>query len=346
MKYTLEHVKNKHLSICERTLIQLRLKDGRTVYSIAREIGCAYNTVKNEIRRGSREMSGRRRRGYRAETGQTTYERNRAKCHRTGKFPACGKFIYCVESSFSSPLKQWSVDAAVGRLRLEKKFTDEDSVCTKTIYNWIHKGLLNVKVIDLPESLKRKKHGKKMRAGKMRLGTSIEKRPAEVAERKTFGHWELDTVVGKKKGRNAVVLTLVERLTDFYMTRKIPAKMAGAVNSKISQIKTEFGSEADKIFITLTTDRGLEFASLAETEKTGKTKVYFAHPYSSYERGINERHNRILRRYVKKGATINKITEEELEQYEDLINGLPRKRLGYRTPSEVFNEQLDLIYKL
>ena len=75
-------------------------------------------------------------------------------------------------------------------------------------------------------------------------------------------------------------------------------------------------------------------------------RIYFAHPYSSYERGINERHNRILRRYVKKGFDIGKITKAELEQYEDLINGLPRKRLGYRTPEEVFNEYLDQIYKI
>lgn len=70
MKYTLEHVRNKHLTICERTLIQLRLKDGHTAYSIAKEIGCAYNTVKNEIRRGSKQIYRSRRLCYRAETGQ------------------------------------------------------------------------------------------------------------------------------------------------------------------------------------------------------------------------------------------------------------------------------------
>ena len=77
MKYTLEHVRNKHLTICERTLIQLRLKDGHTVYSIAKEIGCAYNTIKNEIRRGSKKMYRSRRLCYRAETGQEKYKANR-----------------------------------------------------------------------------------------------------------------------------------------------------------------------------------------------------------------------------------------------------------------------------
>ena len=345
MKYTLEHVRNKHLTICERTLIQLRLKDGHTVYSIAKEIGCAYNTVKNEIRRGSKQMYRSRRLCYRAETGQEKYKANRANCHRTGKFRKCAEFINRIEDNFSSPLKKWSVDASSGRLRTERIFTKKNSVCTKTLYNWIHKGLIEVRVSDLPESLKRKKHDKKNRTGKMRLGASIESRPAEVETRKTFGHWEIDTVIGKKKGKNAVVLTLIERNTDFYITRKIPAKAASAVNSEIKQLFSDFGKKPEKIFRTLTADRGLEFASLAELENES-TKIYFAHPYSSYEREINERHNRILRRFISKGTDINKISEEELERIEDLINGLPRKRLGYKTPDELFNEQLDLIYRL
>lgn len=179
----------------------------------------------------------------------------------------------------------------------------------------------------------------------MCLGASIDSRPAEVAERNTFGHWEIDTVIGKKKGKNSVVLTLAERKTDFYITRKIPAKAASAVNSEIKQLLSDFGEKSEEIFRTLTSDRGIEFASLAELENES-TKVYFAHPYSSYERAINERHNRILRRFIPKGMDINKISEEELERIEDLINGLPRKRLGYKTPEELFNEQLDLIYRL
>lgn len=345
MKYTLEHVRNKHLTICERTLIQLRLKDGHTVYSIAKEIGCAYNTVKNEIIRGSKEMYRSHRLCYRAETGQEKYEANRANCHRTGKFRECAEFIKCVERDFSSPLKKWSVDASAGKLKAERFFTKKNSVCTKTLYNWIHKGIMEVRVSDLPESLRRKRHIHKNRTGKMRLGNSIENRPAEVATRNTFGHWEIDTVIGKKKGKNAVVLTLAERKTDFYITRKIPAKAANAVNSEIKRLFSDFGEKPEKIFRTLTSDRGLEFASLAEVENEG-TKIYFAHPYSSYERGINERHNRILRRFIPKGTDINKISEAELERIEDLINGLPRKRLGYKTPEELFNEQLDLIYRL
>lgn len=345
MKYTLEHVRNKHLTICERTLIQLRLKDGHTVYSIAKEIGCAYNTVKNEIRRGSKEIYRRSRLCYRAEKGQEKYEANRAGCHRTGKFRECAEFISRIEDSFSSPLKKWSVDASSGRLRAERIFTKKNSVCTKTLYNWIHKGLMEVKVSDLPESLKRKKRVPKNKTGKMRLGASIDSRPAEVEMRNTFGHWEIDTVIGKKKGKNAVVLTLAERKTDFYITRKIPAKASSAVNSEIKRLFSDFGENPEKIFRTLTSDRGLEFASLAELENEN-TKIYFAHPYSSYERGINERHNRMLRRFIPKGADINKISEAELERIEDLINGLPRKRLGYKTPEELFNEQLDLIYRL
>lgn len=348
MECSLNHVRNKHLTICERTLIQVRLKDGRSIYAIAKELGCAYNTVKNELERGTKDIHRNHRQYYRAEFGQQKYEQNRTRCHRTGKFYSCGDFISQIEYNFSDTLRKWSIDASVGRMKSEKRFSESNSVCTTTVYNWLHKGLLEIKTIDLPEAVKRKKNRnrEKNRTGKMNFGNSIDSRPAEVSERNTFGHWEIDTVIGKKKGKNAAVLTLVERLTDFYMARKIPAKMACAVNLEISRLRKEFGTKADDIFITLTSDRGSEFSALAKIEEeTDGTKVYFAHPYSSYERGINERHNRILRRFIPKGTDINTVSEEELEQIQDLINGLPRKRLGYRTPAELFNEQLDIIFR-
>lgn len=351
MKTNLDkHVKNKHLTICERMIIQLRLKDGRTVYSISKEIGCAYNTVKNEIKRGSKPMYKNHRIYYKATSGQTRYDENRKNCYRKGKFYDCTEFINEVEKNFQDPLKKWSIDASVGRLKLEKHYSKQNSVCTKTIYNWIHKDLLELKKTDLPEVLKRKKRKcktqNKSKNKENKSGRSIEELPAEVTERNTFGNWEIDTVIGKKTGKNPVILTLAERVSDYYISKKIPLKKAEIVQAELERLKKTFGTKADEIFKIIISDNGSEFASLSELENDSMTRIYYAHPYSSYERGINERHNRLLRRYVKKGADISKITEEELEQYEDLINGLPRKRLGYRTPEEAFNEYLDQIYKI
>lgn len=351
MKNNLDkHVKNKHLTICERMIIQVRLKDGHSVYSISKEIGCSYNTVKNEIHRGLCPMYKNHRKCYKATFGQKQYEKNRKNSHRIGKFYDCTKFINEIENNFQDSLKKWSIDASVGRLKLEKKYSKEKSVCTKTIYNWIHKDLLNLTKTDMPEILKRKRRKGKLRnnqkTAKKKLGRSIEELPKEVAERNTFGNWEIDSVIGKKTGENPVILTIAERVTDYYITRKISSKQAEKVQIELKKLKQSYGTKADEIFKIIISDNGAEFASLSELENNSKTRIYFAHPYSSYERGINERHNRILRRYVKKGFDIGKITKAELEQYEDLINGLPRKRLGYRTPEEVFNEYLDQIYKI
>ena len=339
------HIKNKHLTMFDRSLIQLRLKDGWTIYRISKEIGCAYNTVSNEIKRGTVFLYKNLRHCYRAKEGQEIYLQNRKNSHRTGKFSSCQDFVSQIEINFSDPLKLWSIDASIGKLELLKRFSKTNSVCTKTLYNWIHKQKLKISISDLPECLKRKKSKIRNTKNKMNLGTSIEFRPAEIANRNSFGHWEIDTVIGKKSGKNKVILTIAERLTDFYITRIIESKTAFAVNSEIKKLQKEFGNSFSKVFKTITSDNGLEFALLSELEKKSDTKIYFAHPYSSFERGINERHNRILRKFVPKSFDINKLKPEDLEHFENLINGLPRKRLNYRTPEELFNEQLDIIYK-
>ena len=104
------------------------------------------------------------------------------------------------------------------------------------------------------------------------------------------------------------------------------------------------GGEFDKVFRTITTDNGSEFSRLSEMERLSETLVCFAHPYSSYEKGSIENHNRILRRFIPKGKRMEKYTAEAIEAIFMCINHLPRKLLGYRTPMEVFDEEMDKLF--
>ena len=127
---------------------------------------------------------------------------------------------------------------------------------------------------------------------------------------------------------------------------KIPHKDSDSVMDAMEVLRDLFGEDKfSEVFKTITSDNGTEFARLSELEEYG-TEVYFAHPYSSYERGQNERHNRILRRFIKKGVSIEKFTVDQILYIMDLINGLPRKPFNYSTPEKLFENNLDIIYSL
>jgi IS30 family transposase len=162
--------------------------------------------------------------------------------------------------------------------------------------------------------------------------------------RKEFGHWEIDTVIGKKSKGEEVLLTIVERQTRNAIIRKIPSKTADAVSNEFKKIQTFFGDRFCKVFKTITSDNGSEFSELHELESISSTKVYFTHPYSSFERGTNERHNGLIRRFIPKGKSINDYADEDISFIEEWMNSLPRKILGYNTPEELFEYELDAIY--
>ena len=161
--------------------------------------------------------------------------------------------------------------------------------------------------------------------------------------RTEIGHWEADTVVGRRNGKEAVVLTLVERVTNNYLAIRIPGKTSEAVMGAMEGLHTEYGERFGQVFKTITTDNGSEFEDFAQLQHWG-TGVYFAHPYSSWERPVNERHNGLLRRYIPKGVSIDRYPAEEILAFSDEINGLPRRLLGYRTPEELFDTFLDKVF--
>ena len=141
----------------------------------------------------------------------------------------------------------------------------------------------------------------------------------------------------------AVVLTLIERVTNQYLAIRIPGKNSVAVNHAMEELRAEYGDLFGKVFQSITADNGSEFEDFAKLEDWD-TSIYFAHPYSSWERPVNERHNGLLRQYIPKGVSIEKYSPEEILFFADELNSRPRKRLGYRTPEELFEAFLDNLY--
>lgn len=343
-QYTTRHQKGKHLNYDERVTIQLRLKDGWSPYRIAKELGCAANTVRNEIKRGTIKLYKDTVERYKAKAGQQQYESNRAHSRKPYKWLQCSAYLKYVSNQFHDSTKRWSLDACFGRAKLTAAFPRKNMVCTKTLYNYVDRQLIPIRNIELPEKLKRSPKVRVKRLNKRILGQSIEERPAEAADRKVFGHWEIDTVVGQRKGQNEVLLTLVERMSDNSIFLKIREKESNAVKEGMEVLKDLFSEQFSQVFKTITSDNGSEFARLSELESKG-TKVFYTHPYTACERPVNERHNGILRRFLPKGTRLEDYSADEIGFLEDWINQLPRKIFGYRTPEEIFNEQLDILYR-
>ena len=263
--HTTEHRKGQHLLSEERHEIEVRRKDGWSIYRIAKHLGRPYNTIKNEIKRGTVSLYNGKVRRYKADEGETVYLERRQNCRRQYRCLATIRFLQYVVKHFKGDEK-WSLDACCGKARESKKFRREEMVCTKTLYNYVDLGLLPIKNIDLPEKLRRNTKSKKAKENKRILGKSIEERPEIVDFREEFGHWELDSVIGKKTEGEPVVITLTERTTRQCIWLKVKDYSAEAVNEALKALFDEFGGLWHEVFKTITADSGSEFALPSELE--------------------------------------------------------------------------------
>ena len=158
------------------------------------------------------------------------------------------------------------------------------------------------------------------------LGKSIEEKPKEINNREEVGHYEIDTVILRKE-KGQCLLTLTDRKSRYEIIRLIEDKTVKSVNRALKEVLKEYEIKS------ITADNGLEFARLYEV--FDYENIYYAHPYSSYERGSNENHNRLIRRFLPKG--IKNTTQERVAFIEDWINNYPKKLFNYKTPFEVFS---------
>jgi IS30 family transposase len=330
----------KHLTAYQRGQIEAMLRLGVPKVKIAKDLGIARSTLYAEIKRGTvtqKRSDWTYYEQYFAQSGQIRYERNREKSGKPSKFNAAQDFIRYVENAILKD--KHSPDAICGRAKRMNLF--EVSVCTKTIYNYIAKGLLKVKNIDLRQKVRRKHKEKKTHEHSRRFGESIEHRDPLIDERCTFGNWELDTIVGKKN-TDAVLLAADERKQRKRHLIKIRAKTAEAVAEGIAKLRVLYGAQFSQVFRTITCDNGSEFARLQEA--VPEAKVYYAHPYAPWERGTNEKQNALVRYFIPKGMDMTNLTEEDVQRVEDWINTLPRKILDYETPQERFDIALKTLH--
>jgi IS30 family transposase len=180
---------------------------------------------------------------------------------------------------------------------------------------------------------RRKKYGSKDRRGQLANRVSIEQRPSIVDEKTRLGDWEIDTVIGKN--HQGALVTLVERKSKYTLIKRVDSKHADGVTAATIALL-----EAHKDHVqTITADNGKEFAGHQTISQALNAQVYFAHPYASWERGLNENTNGLIRQYFPKGSSFETISDQHVEEVMHRLNHRPRKALHYRTPHEVFFEQ-------
>ncbi|SIT01851.1 IS30 family transposase [Salimicrobium salexigens] len=328
-----------HLTLDQRGQIKALREEGRTMQYIAGAIGVHKSTVSRELKRGAvtqRNTDWTEYEVYFPDAGQRIYDTNRSHCGATYKFMSIQPFLAFATACIKD--RHWSPDVAVGVAK-KKGWFDKALICTRTLYHYIDIGLLSVRNIDLPLKVKRSTKTKRHRQHRKVLGKSIEERPSVVDDRTEFGHWEIDTVLGKR-AKEAALLTLTERQTRREIIYKIGGKDAPEVRQALTSIQETFGETFSTIFKTITSDNGSEFADLSNSLKNSETEVYYTHPYTSSERGTNERHNGLIRRFIPKGQSMEDIPREVIQHVETWCNTLPRKILGYQTPEERFQEEV------
>ena len=277
-----QHIKGKHLSFEERVIIQLRLKDGYSLRAIARELNCSPSTISYEVKRGTVELYGKVKR-YKATQGHDAYQAHRKNCVRKSDFLSKTQFMRYIHKHFFKD--GWSLDVCSNRATAVGEFSSRDVVCTKTLYNYVDQGLLDIHNYDLPEKLKRNTKLHRIRKNKKKLGRSIEERPKEINKRNEFGHWECDLVLGHKCKDDEVLLALSERMSREFLILRIPDKTSVSVMQAFKELQRQYSEHWNDIFKTITTDNGSEFADLSNLEKASNTLVYYAHPYTSCDKG-------------------------------------------------------------
>lgn len=273
---------------------------------------------------------------YKADTAQRRHDEKAANKGRGLKIGHDHKLAKHIEEKIKK--EKWSPDAVIGHIKSTGLHFDT-SICTKTLYNYIDKGIFaGISNKDLwAKKDKKRRNYKKICTVALnnKNGKSITERPKEANDRSEQGHWEIDLVVGKQ-GTKSVILTLVERKTRKSLYVLVKNKTQKEVVSAIKRARKRVGGSFDNVFKTITADNGSEFLDGEAIKKAAKcNEIYYAHPYSSWERGSNENGNRILRRFVPKGTDIGKLTVKELQQIEDWVNNYPRKIFGYKPANQM-----------
>ena len=345
----------KHLTWTDRLRIEKWLNEGMKPKDIASKLRVHISTVYNELHRGEYQRlvgdTWELVSAYSPDIAEQKYQahlRDKGPALKIGKDHELANYI---ETTILN--KECSPAAVFGYAQQEgKQF--KTSVSVQTVYHYIKKGLfLNLTQEELPRHGKHKQAYKKVckkEAARAPAGESIEQRPTEVNERQEFGNWEGDTVYsGKGKVKTTCALfTMTERKTRNEIIIGVPNRKAETIVKAVDALERKLGARKFRlIFKSITFDNGTEFAAADMLERScinktiPRTKVYFCHPYSSWERGSNEHVNGMIRRKHPKGTDFSKVSKEQLAATEKWVNEYPRKIFGYKSSAIMFQQCLN-----
>lgn len=342
-----------HLTFTDRLRIEEGKRHGLTAKQIADELGVHFSTIYRELKRGTYQHKTtvyddygdkeyRYKLRYSPDIADEKYRQNLqakgAPLKIGNDFSLANYIEKRIADDGLTPL------SVIGEIK-RKKLSFETSICVRTLYSYIEKGVfLRLDLKHLPLKGHQKKHERKLKPAKAPRGESIEKRPAVINDRTEFGHWEMDCVVGKTL---ETLLVLTERLTRKEIIIKIPNKKTESVVKAINTLERRYGKRFKQVFKSITVDNGVEFSDCYGMEKSSyakknkRTKFYYCHPYTSCERGTNERMNREIRRKFPKGTSFKQISEDKVKSVEEWINNYPRPVLDFATSDELFTACLN-----
>lgn len=355
-----------HLKQTDRVVIQTlanqKDKNGKRLFNnsyIANYLGVDRSTISRELRnrKSYRFMvrSGRMiEKPYNAVDAQNNYlfKRGLSKGqYKLRQYKTMAKFI---EEKIKKD--NWAPDVIVGYMKNHNYFQKDgfSSISTPTVYNAIRLGIINVKLEDTRRMKVKPEYEYKDKSSLPvnKIPYSIENRPETINNRSTFGHFEIDTVIGTKRGKHECLLTITERKTKFEIIFKLSAKTSQDVVNKINQIKIFMNKHYNRIFKSFSTDNGSEFSDFLGIIKDSNTQIYFCHPYCSGEKGTNEKQNSMIRYFIPKGSLIENYSFQDINNIANWMNNYPRKSLNYKTPLEAVLEEfkdksiINKIYKL
>jgi len=324
--------KHKHILRDDRYVIEQMLNAGQTKEAIMLVIGCTRKTLEREIERGTwQRLNGSTYEYeplYSWDVAQRKHEENGGNKGRYSKINDLPELRMFLEDAIKN--HKYSPEAALYKAKSEGYAVE---ISVKTLYNNIDCGEIGVSRKDLLRKDGWKQDKAKPRKAVRNLkGESIDSRPAAANERSEYGHWEMDLVVSCKGGKGAL-LTLTERKTRQEAIIRLPDKTQRAVKRALDRLERRLGGRFKEKFKTITVDNGSEFLDFESLQKSCKSNgqrftMYFAHPYSSWERGSNENANGIIRRFFPKGTDFSKVELARIQAVEDWMNDYPRRMLG------------------
>ena len=326
--------KQHYMTEFERYKLEAYLDAKKPVSWIAKTMGFCRQSIYNEIEVGSylHNCGYKDEKRYSAARAQDIHRKAQQAKGRNLKIGNDHEFARFIEHMVLK--EKYSPAAALAEARKEGHKT---TVCVTTLYSYITKHVFfNLTDADLPEKPKRKKRTRSERKLAHPKLPSIEERPQVINDREELGHWEMDLVVSCQQ-KPAALLTLTERKNSEETIIKVKDKKAATIRAAIDELERKTPNFKDK-YKSITTDNGVEFLEydkLIQSIDGGKRfDIYYCHSYAAWEKGSNENHNRMIRRFFPKGTDFSQVSEEEIQKVMDWMNNYLRKRLGWLTPLE------------